>query len=107
MNLFGFFTRGESISAEDLKEAISGDVQYIIIDVRTPEEFKSGSIESKNTVNVQMDEVYQFILDNAPEGDVYLLCASGGRSASVQKMLALQGIEAINVQGGMLSWEKS
>lgn len=107
MNIFGLFNRGDTITVEDLKEVIASENPYTIIDVRTPEEFKTGSIESKNTVNVQMEEVDEYILNNALEGDIYLLCSSGGRSASVQKTLALQGIESINIQGGMLSWKNS
>lgn len=102
-SLFG--PSGEEISPVDLKKRIEQDDAYTIIDVRTSGEYAGGSIPSKNTVNVEMTEVYQYIADNEIEGDIYLVCASGSRSSSVQRMLAMQGVEAVNVSGGMMGWQ--
>ena len=36
--------------------------------------------------------------------EIYTVCLSGGRSASAVKLLKKHNINAINIRGGMLSW---
>ena len=73
----------------------------IVIDVRTPEEFKMG--HAKNAVNIplqeissQMEKIRQF---NKP---IITCCKSGARSLSATNIIRNQGIEVMN--GG--SWQK-
>jgi len=44
-------------------------------------------------------------LDELPEGTVYVLCHSGGRSAKVTAYLEQQGYDAVNVSGGITAWQ--
>ena len=47
-------------------------------------------------------------LDELPEdGDLYIGCRSGGRSAQVSQWLNANGYDAINVVGGMDLWFES
>lgn len=42
------------------------------------------------------------------EGErVYVVCRVGGRSAQVAAYLLQQGLDAVNVDGGMLAWESA
>jgi rhodanese-related sulfurtransferase len=36
---------------------------------------------------------------------VHVVCRVGGRSAQVAQYLIAQGVDAVNVDGGMLGWE--
>jgi rhodanese-related sulfurtransferase len=36
---------------------------------------------------------------------VHVVCRVGGRSAQVAQYLIAQGVDAVNVDGGMLRWE--
>jgi rhodanese-related sulfurtransferase len=36
---------------------------------------------------------------------VHVMCRVGGRSAQVTQYLVQQGIDAVNVDGGMLAWD--
>ena len=38
-------------------------------------------------------------------GRVHVVCRVGGRSAQVTQYLIGQGVDAVNVNGGMLDWE--
>ena len=38
-------------------------------------------------------------------GRVHVVCRVGGRSAQVAQYLIAQGLDAVNVSGGMLDWE--
>ena len=71
----------------------------IMIDVRTPQEFKSGHVKgSKNIPGNRIDQEIKAIKKlNKP---VILCCASGARSGMATNKLKSAGIEAVN--GG--SW---
>ena len=73
----------------------------IIIDVRTPQEFKQGAIKSsKNiplqTISLKIDAIKKL---NRP---VITCCASGMRSGNAASILRNNGIESIN-GGGWVS----
>ncbi len=71
----------------------------VIIDVRTPGEYKGGHI--KGSVNIPVDTIRQHINDLKKKGKtVITCCASGMRSSSAASILKNAGIEAHN--GG--SW---
>ena len=40
-----------------------------------------------------------------PEGQTLVVCKVGGRSAQVTAWLQSQGVDAVNLAGGMLDWE--
>jgi phage shock protein E len=67
----------------------------VIIDVRTPNEFKGGHIQgSKNIpVNEIRSKIDMIRKWNKP---VITVCLSGGRSAAAKSVLASAGIEAYN-----------
>ena len=71
----------------------------VIIDVRTPGEFRQGHIQgSKNIPLVEIRQKVQQIKEwNKP---VITVCFSGSRSAAAKSVLATAGVEAYN--GG--SW---
>ena len=44
-------------------------------------------------------------LDEVPrDRTVYLMCALGGRSAQATQYLAAQGVDAVNIDGGITQW---
>ena len=70
----------------------------IIIDVRTPQEFKGGHVKGSkniplNTISGKVNDIKKL---NKP---VVLCCASGMRSAQATTILKNAGIEAINGGG--------
>jgi rhodanese-related sulfurtransferase len=80
-------------------EKIIKEKQGTIIDVRTPEEFRSGNVA--NSINIPLQEIQQRIdeLKNLKQ-PIVLCCASGNRSGKATQILTQQGIECFN--GG--SW---
>lgn len=67
----------------------------VIIDVRTPNEFKGGHIQGSknipvNEIGSKIDMIRKW---NKP---VITVCLSGGRSAAAKSVLASAGIEAYN-----------
>jgi rhodanese-related sulfurtransferase len=70
----------------------------IIIDVRTPSEYKGGHI--KGSINIPLQNLESNLSKINKANPVITCCASGMRSASAKGMLKSKGFEAYN--GG--SW---
>lgn len=67
----------------------------IIIDVRTPSEFKSGHIH--NSINIPVDQINANIKKIADyKKPIIACCASGMRSSTATATLKKSGIEAYN-----------
>jgi len=73
-----------------------------LIDVREPDELRAVRTEIAQPLPMS---TLQDHLDELPDGPIYVLCHSGGRSARVTAFLEQQGFDAINVEGGILEWE--
>ncbi|MEU4845530.1 rhodanese-like domain-containing protein [Streptomyces gilvosporeus] len=78
-----------------------------LLDVREDDEWEAG--HAQGALHIPMSEFvarYGELTEAVPEdGKVYVLCRVGGRSAQVAQYLIQQGIDAVNVDGGMQAWE--
>ncbi|MES4886942.1 rhodanese-like domain-containing protein [Streptomyces sp. NPDC096012] len=85
----------------DLKD---GD---FLLDVRENDEWRAGHAEG--ALHIPMSEFvarYGELTEAAPQdGRVHVICRSGGRSAQVTMYLVQQGIDAVNIDGGMQGWQ--
>ena len=78
------------------------------LDVREDEEWVAGHLEGAR--HIPMGEVpgrlaeVAALADEAPSGEVVVVCRSGGRSARVVAWLAHNGVDAVNLAGGMGAW---
>jgi rhodanese-related sulfurtransferase len=79
----------------------------LLLDVRENEEWAAGRAEG--ALHIPMSEFggrFGELTERVAEGErVYVLCRVGGRSAQVTQYLLQQGVDAVNVDGGMLAWE--
>ena len=73
-----------------------------VLDVREPVEWAHGHIEG--ATHIPLMEVPQR-LDELPVGQILVVCKIGGRSAQAVGYLVQQGIDAVNLDGGMVEWE--
>ncbi len=72
-------------------------MEYIIIDVRDPGEFKSGHVEGAVNVPVSKLKSAKEIKTLAKDQKIIVYCASGARSAMAQKLLESMGfMEVVN-----------
>jgi rhodanese-related sulfurtransferase len=72
-----------------------------VVDVREPGEWDQGHIAHASLVPLATVPGNVGRFDGEP---TYVICRSGGRSAQACEFLAEQGIDAVNVTGGMLAW---
>ena len=79
---------------------------FVILDVRTPEEVAEGYIE--NAINIDFySETFRDELDRLDKDKTYLIyCRSGGRSGNTLNIMeGLNFREVYDVSGGMIEWE--
>lgn len=91
---------GEEVPAID---AASVPAEAYLLDVREPGEWAAG--HAPEAVHIPMNELTDRAAEIPREREVYVICRSGGRSAQVTIALNNAGWQALNVAGGMQSWE--
>jgi len=92
------------VSAAQAAELISRNTP-LILDVRTPREFKKGHLADAKLLPVQ--ELQQRVgeLSGYKDQDILIYCATGNRSTVASKILADQGFTKIyNLHGGIREW---
>lgn len=77
----------------------------LLIDVRSPAEFASGHIAAAR--NIPIGELDQHLgeLELFKDGEIHVICQSGGRSRAASEQLAAKGFTPIDVKGGMSAWD--
>jgi rhodanese-related sulfurtransferase len=84
------------ISVQDLP------ADAVLLDVREQDEWDAGHIDG--ALHMPMSEVPARLAD-LPEADpLYIVCRSGNRSGRAAAWLNAQGIDSVNVAGGMKAW---
>lgn len=75
----------------------------IVVDVRTPEEFRAGSYP--DAINISLDELMQRYteLGNNADREIIVYCATGARSAYAQRLLMQMGYSNVTNGGGLNS----
>ncbi|MFB6982426.1 rhodanese-like domain-containing protein [Streptomyces scopuliridis] len=79
----------------------------LVLDVRENDEWAAGHVEG--ALHVPMSDFVARlgeVTEAMAEGRrAYVMCRVGGRSAQVTQYLVQQGVDAVNVDGGMLAWD--
>lgn len=93
------------ISVQKAYELISDNPETIILDVRTPEEFDGGHIESSINIDFYSPD-YADELKKLDKDSTYLVyCRTGNRSSYfVQTMKVLGFTDMYNMTGGITDW---
>ncbi|CAB4720993.1 MAG: rhodanese-like domain-containing protein [Actinobacteria bacterium] len=73
-----------------------------VLDVREPVEWAHGHIDG--AVHIPLMDLPSR-LDEVPDGQVLVVCKVGGRSGQAAGYLLQQGLDVVNLDGGMLDWE--
>ena len=95
------FTQIPSVSVEDA--ALKVQAGALLIDVRSPEEFAAGHAQGAR--NMPVDTLAAATEQFKAQGEVYVMCFSGGRSGAATSSLLAHGVNAMNVAGGFSAWQ--
>ncbi len=82
------------------------DTNVVVLDVRTPEEYKSETGHLKGSILIPVQELESRLKELEPMKNktVIAICRSGNRSARAAALLNQKGYKAVNLEGGILKW---
>ena len=92
------------ISMEEAVSMMNTETDYIILDVRTPEEFADKHIP--NAINIPNEVIGTEEIAELPDKDLLILvyCRSGNRSKQASEKLVALGYTNIYEFGGINDW---
>lgn len=97
-------TRKIIVSPREVYER-RADEKVVIIDVRTPAEFRQERI--REAINKPLDDIEKWVQELPKDKTIYFVCRSGNRSGIAQRMAAQRGYEnTFNMVGGMIAWRR-
>ena len=93
----------ESISKDQLKQEQD---QFIIIDVREPDEVANGTIENSQNMplGLAIRNVKKGKIEDLKDKKICVYCASGYRGNIAADELVKAGFSAVNLEGGYMAW---
>jgi hydroxyacylglutathione hydrolase len=91
------------LSAEGLHEMIAGDVDFVLLDVRAPQEYEDNHISG--VINIPVADLRTRCNELNKDKTTVLICSSGNRSSLGASILEQHGFKEIyNVAGGMTGY---
>ncbi|WP_114422198.1 rhodanese-like domain-containing protein [Nocardioides houyundeii] len=89
----------------DVQQLADAADRGTVIDVREPAEYVAGHVPG--ALLVPMGQLSSQLGDLDRERPVYVVCASGNRSAAMTDLLVAAGYDAYSVAGGTSAWAQS
>ena len=93
------------ITMSEAVEMMESESDYIILDVRRPDEFAAGHIP--NAINVPNESIGTYEISELPDKDQLILvyCRSGNRSKQASQKLVKLGYTNVVEFGGINDWK--
>lgn len=89
-------------------DKLSKKSNYLMLDVRTPEEIAEGKIEGAIEMDYYADNFETEVLKLDTSKHILVYCRSGGRSAEVAEIMTKSGFKYVyNLEGGYTAWKEA
>lgn len=97
-----------SVTPREASAMLSRDTSIVVLDVRTPEEYRSetGHLPNALLMPIQELESRSNELENVKGKSILVYCRSGHRSLRAVEILSKRGYKTINLGGGILQWQR-
>jgi glyoxylase-like metal-dependent hydrolase (beta-lactamase superfamily II)/rhodanese-related sulfurtransferase len=103
----------QEIDPNELKKKIDNHENIFILDVRTPQEYRSWKISYDKHVNPKLIPIDRLFLNDSSllkeipkDREIVTVCAHGNRSMMAARLLNQLGYNVKSVSGGMAGWNK-
>ena len=90
-------------SPAEVHELLTSPAPPLVLDVRNPKELTQGRIEG--SVNIPLNHLRERMHELPHDRPVLVHCAGGYRSSIAAGVLQQQGIEVIELAGGLAAWQ--
>ncbi|QSZ67174.1 rhodanese-like domain-containing protein [Methanofollis aquaemaris] len=102
---------GNDLSVEEAHALIrerAGDPGFVVLDVRTPEEFAAGHIEGAVNIDWYASDFREKVRALDRETAYLVYCRTGVRSAEASAVMAEEGFgEIYNMEKGIAAWKEA
>lgn len=94
-----------SLPAGQFADKLDKISNAIVLDVRTPEEFKEGFIQNAQNIDFNADDFRSRVQTLDKTKPYFVYCLSGGRSKDAANYMRKNGFaEVYDMKGGLLAW---
>jgi phage shock protein E len=104
-NMFFNSSRSWNIRPDELIKKINAGEDFLLLDVRTPQENAAQAIEGSYLIPLQ--ELGQRMDELPKKKEIVVYCRVGNRSAYACSFLARMGYTVKNLEGGIMTWNFS
>ena len=95
-----------NLNQNDWSKNKDNDLESIIIDVRTQEEYDEGHIKKSILVDINQPSLFMdSILRLKKNKSYYVYCRTGIRSEMACSLMHQNGLTAYNLLGGIVEWK--
>jgi len=96
---------GDFVSGPELRDALRSDAPPLVLDVRTPAEFRQGHVPGARNVPHDGLAARLSSLELPDERQVVVYCERGGRAQAAERILRDAGFERVRrLEGDMRAW---
>ncbi len=96
----------KTVTPDQAKNLIDTRKEILVVDIRSPQELTEGVIEGSTLIPLW--DVVKRKKTIPQDRPVMLICAVGGRSLTLGKLLSANGYpEIYNLKGGISAWKKA
>lgn len=97
-----------NLAPKEYHANLKANNEIILIDVRTPQEYASGSISKAKNIDFYAPDFADKMSKFDRKRPIYIYCKSGGRSGSAMDILTAKGFNhVVNLQGGIMAWNQA
>ncbi len=93
------------IAPTDAQARLSQKSRPFLLDVRQPHEFQGGHISGAKLI--PLTELPRRMNELPKDREIICVCHSGNRSVVATRQLTASGYQVLNMNGGMISWERA
>lgn len=101
---------GSTLSPDQVKEMMEApaSARPVLIDVRTPREWKDGHIRNARHADISDDDFAGKVGSFSRDGKYVLYCLSGGRSGYALSVMRSMGFHDVShLRGGIGAWKSA
>ena len=96
----------KTVDAKDFSKLLESP-KVFLLDVRTQEEFDAGHLQNAVLIDFNsvdyVDKIKKIFIESNKE-IIAIYCRSGRRSAMAAEQISKEGIQLVNLKGGILDW---
>lgn len=97
--------RGANSASATEAVQLANRQQGVFIDIRSPEQFKTGTIaQARNVPFAELEAKLETLPKNKP---LIVVCDQGRQAVSAATTLRKHGLEAVSLEGGLRGWAQA